>query len=70
MGQVRGTQIDGFDVFPCELPHYEHQIRGLGGHLQSENRPTETPKTLYKPYMGSFPIINGVQRAYSCSLNQ
>ena len=31
MGQVRVTQIDGFDVFPCELPYYEHQIRGLGG---------------------------------------
>ena len=37
-----------------------------GGHLHNENRPTETPKTLYKINMGSFPIINGVQRTNLC----
>ena len=57
--------------FQMRLLNFGHIFRGLGGggggHLQSQNWTPATLKTLYKVYMRSFPITNGVQctNAYS-----
>ena len=67
-----GTPKQQFIDFPKEITRFLAYIHGGwgGGHLQSENWPPRSQKTLYKIYIRRLLVTNAVQRTYSCSPKQ
>ena len=48
------AEFNSLPIFPSEITYYKHELSGLGGHLQSENRPPETPQNPIQNIYGRF----------------